>query len=107
MGQKIGVIGQGYVGLPIAIAAAKSGYSVTGVDIDENKVVKLNQGISVVEDISDVQLFEQLQNGTYRATSNYEDLKASTEITNTSVNVAFKYPYHCMLKYTDGNYLPD
>ena len=79
MGQKIGVIGQGYVGLPIAIAAAKSGYSVTGVDIDENKVVKLNQGISVVEDISDVQLFEQLQNGTYRATSNYEDLK-STEI---------------------------
>jgi UDP-N-acetyl-D-glucosamine dehydrogenase len=40
------VIGQGYVGLPLSVIAAKSGYRVYGFDIDENKVRKLKQGIT-------------------------------------------------------------
>ena len=40
---KLVIIGQGYVGLPLAMAAANSGFRVTGVDNDENKVKNLNQ----------------------------------------------------------------
>ena len=43
---RINVIGLGYVGLPLAINAAKSGYSVTGFDIDKDKIRKLQGGVS-------------------------------------------------------------
>ena len=77
MRQKVAVIGQGYVGLPLAVAAAKSGYIVTGIDIDPDKVKKLNSGISAVEDILNIEVLEQLQSGSYKATSSYEDLKSA------------------------------
>ena len=41
---KIGVIGLGYVGLPLAIEFTNAGYNVTGIDIDENKVDLINSG---------------------------------------------------------------
>ena len=58
MFKKIAVIGQGYVGLPLSIEAAKSGFNVIGIDIDVEKVSILNSGKSVVEDISDDQIIE-------------------------------------------------
>lgn len=46
---KIGIIGQGYVGLPLAICFAKKGFQVTGLEIDSKKVKAINQGKSYLE----------------------------------------------------------
>jgi UDP-N-acetyl-D-glucosamine dehydrogenase len=50
---KIGIVGLGYVGLPLAVSFAEAGHEVTGVDSDPGRVEALNQGRSYVEDISD------------------------------------------------------
>ena len=49
----ISVIGLGYVGLPLAISAAQSGYEVYGIDVDQLKIDLIKSGKSPVEDISD------------------------------------------------------
>ena len=49
----VAIIGQGYVGLPLAVAAATAGWKVIGVDSLESKVAKINSGSSPVEDVSD------------------------------------------------------
>ena len=56
----IAIIGQGYVGLPLALAAAKAGFSVIGIDSNKDIVEKLNQGISTIEDISDSMLAKNI-----------------------------------------------
>ena len=48
---KIGVIGLGYVGLPLVIEFCKQGFSVTGFDVDEKKVLALKQGKSYIKHI--------------------------------------------------------
>ena len=48
----IGVCGMGYVGLPLAAATAKSGFTVIGFDIDESKVQLLNSGTSYIDAVS-------------------------------------------------------
>ena len=50
----IGIIGMGYVGLPLVLRYTEAGYRVVGIDIDEEKVNKLNQGLSFIEHISSV-----------------------------------------------------
>ncbi len=47
----VAVIGLGYVGLPLAVALAEAGYTVTGIDKDANKVASVNRGESYIEDI--------------------------------------------------------
>src|SRR5262249_3995283 len=49
---KVGIMGLGYVGLPLAVAFAEEGHDVAGVDIDARKVDALGRGTSYVEDIS-------------------------------------------------------
>jgi len=49
----VGIVGMGYVGLPLAVAFAQAGCRVTAVDIDDAKVAQLNAGESYVEDVSD------------------------------------------------------
>ena len=49
---KIAIIGQGYVGLPLSIAACNSGYTVVGIDSDEKKIRSINTGLSPIEDVS-------------------------------------------------------
>ena len=49
---RAGVIGLGYVGLPLAVTIAKAGFSVTGIDVDRRKVKCIRNGISVVSDVS-------------------------------------------------------
>ena len=56
MTTKIAVVGLGYVGLPLAISAAESGFLVNGIDINSVKVDFINSGKSPVEDISDLQI---------------------------------------------------
>jgi UDP-N-acetyl-D-glucosamine dehydrogenase len=48
---KIAIIGQGYVGLPLAVEFAKAGFSITGIEISENKVALINQGVSFIPDV--------------------------------------------------------
>jgi UDP-N-acetyl-D-glucosamine dehydrogenase len=52
----VGVIGVGYVGLPLAVAFAEAGESVVAIDIDEGKVAAIIAGESYVEDISSERL---------------------------------------------------
>ncbi|WP_022871631.1 nucleotide sugar dehydrogenase [Yaniella halotolerans] len=62
------VIGQGYVGLPLSQAAAKAGFKVTGLEVNQDVVDGLNSGSSHVEDISENDLRIMLENG-YQATT--------------------------------------
>lgn len=71
---KIVVIGQGYVGLPIAMHAAKAGYDVVGFDLNSNLVSDLNSGNSHIEDIPNIELAKVVQSGSYIATSNPENI---------------------------------
>ena len=48
---RLGVIGLGYVGLPLAIEFARAGFHVVGYDVDENKVAALNAGKSYIPDV--------------------------------------------------------
>ena len=79
MDVNIAIIGQGYVGLPLALAAAKAGFSVIGIDSNKEIVGKLNQGISTIEDISDSTLAENISAKKYRASYDYKDI-VSAEI---------------------------
>ena len=53
---RVGVIGMGYVGLPLAVTIARKGLKVTGFDIDTNPVAALNGGKSHIEAVSDEEL---------------------------------------------------
>ena len=63
------VFGQGYVGLPLALAAVKSGFKVTGLDNNTERVFQITEGISPVEDITNEQLSTALKSGNFRVTT--------------------------------------
>ena len=69
MKSNVVVVGQGYVGLPLAMAAVKAGFCVEGKDISELKVDYLNKGISTVEDVSNEELSAAVRSGLYSATT--------------------------------------
>jgi UDP-N-acetyl-D-glucosamine dehydrogenase len=73
--RKVVIVGQGYVGLPVAMRAVEVGYTVVGVDLDKNRIDSLNLGESYVDDISNVQLQAALDSGRYIATTDYEDTR--------------------------------
>ena len=60
------IVGQGYVGLPLAMRAVAAGYDVVGYDVDEHRVKALAAGTSFVEDISDADIGAALASGRYR-----------------------------------------
>ena len=66
---KVVVVGQGYVGLPLAIRAAAVGYRVTGYDIDDGRVKRLMAGDSYIQDVPSSHLQQALRSGHYRASS--------------------------------------
>lgn len=66
---RVVVVGQGYVGLPVAMAACEVGWDVVGFDLDRPKVEMLSAGVSPVEDITAPVLTAALASGRYRATS--------------------------------------
>ena len=65
---KIGVIGLGYVGLPLCLTLADKGFATTGFDIDESKIELLSQGGSYISHIEDVSIKKQVDNGRLTAT---------------------------------------
>lgn len=70
---KVVVIGQGYVGLPVAMRAVAVGYEVVGIDIDQRRVDSLLAGESYVGDISAEELSSALESGRYLPSVSYED----------------------------------
>ena len=64
---RVVVVGQGYVGLPLAMRAVDAGHTVVGLDADARRVARLTAGESYVEDISDATLAEALESGRYTA----------------------------------------
>ena len=71
--EKLVVIGQGYVGLPLAMRAVAAGFDVVGLDLDESRVKQLAAGESFVEDISAARLSRALGTGRYHPTTEYAD----------------------------------
>ena len=71
--QRTVVVGQGYVGLPVAMAAVRAGYDVTGIELNEARAKSLMAGDSYIEDISSERLGEALATGRYRASTSFDD----------------------------------
>ncbi|MGY3201286.1 nucleotide sugar dehydrogenase [Streptomyces sp. TE5632] len=74
MKSKVVVVGQGYVGLPLAVRAALAGHQVVGYDVDTDRVKRLIRGESYVEDVPDRQLAVVLDQGSYLPTTEPADL---------------------------------
>ena len=64
----IGVIGLGYVGLPLAIEFAKAGFNVSGIDVDDKKIAAINKGNNYISDIDDSLLMDLVKKGKLKAT---------------------------------------
>jgi UDP-N-acetyl-D-glucosamine dehydrogenase len=77
----LAIVGQGYVGLPLAMAAVDAGWTVLGVDNFEPKVSQINSGSSPVEDISDTQLQTAISEGSYLATTDFSKVSQASVIT--------------------------
>lgn len=71
---RIGVIGLGYVGLPLAMGWARAGFRVTGLDVDERRVGLCSQGISWISDVPSDELAELVQGGYLTATTDMQVL---------------------------------
>lgn len=71
--KKAVIVGQGYVGLPVAMRAVEVGYDVVGLDIDERRIVALSNGESFVGDITNDELRRRLDSGRYLPTTSYAD----------------------------------
>ncbi|HZK12120.1 MAG TPA: nucleotide sugar dehydrogenase [Atribacterota bacterium] len=71
----LGVIGLGYVGLPLAVEKAKAGYKTIGFDMQEKKVLMVNEGQNYIKDIIDSDLKEVVDKGLLQATIDYSFIK--------------------------------
>ena len=76
----MGVIGLGYVGLPLAVEFARAGFDVTGFDVDDTKVASVNQGRSHIPDVSDLDLCAAVKSGHLGATTDMSRLGAMDAI---------------------------
>ena len=72
---KIGVIGLGYVGLPLAIEFTNAGYEVIGIDVDKNKIDSINEGKNYIQDIDDNILRNAVTKGHLKATNMFDIVK--------------------------------
>ena len=77
----LAIIGQGYVGLPLAMAAVDAGWSVIGIEKSVSRVNQLNSGSSPVEDISDTRLARALAANKFMASNNPADVSAASVVT--------------------------
>ena len=72
---KVGIIGMGYVGLPMAQLAASQGFSVIGIDTDTEKVTMINQGESYIQDVSSEDIRQLVHDKKLWASNDYSLLK--------------------------------
>ena len=72
---RLGVIGLGYVGLPLAVELGQAGFRVTGLDIDERRVAALGKGRSYIQDVPSPMLKELVKTGKFQPTTDFGTLK--------------------------------
>lgn len=80
MATQISVIGQGYVGLPLALAICNAGYSTIGIDSSVFRISELQSSKSGIEDISDNEIATALASGKYKPTTDYSEVRNSNVI---------------------------
>ncbi len=68
---RVGIVGLGYVGLPLATEFAKAGFHVTGIDVERSKVDDLNRGISHVQDVPSEEVAELVREKRFHATTDF------------------------------------
>ncbi len=77
---KIGIIGLGYVGLPLAVAATNAGFSVIGFDIDPARVGRINRGETVIKHLDGSVLASCIEQNTFEATADFDRLSEADAI---------------------------
>lgn len=77
---KIGIVGMGYVGLPLGLRFIDVGFHVTGFDVDEDKVTKLRAGESYIEHIPGAKITEGVATGRFEATTDFADVASQDAI---------------------------
>src|SRR3974377_493382 len=68
---RVGIVGLGYVGLPLAVEFANAGFAVTGIDVQEAKVKGLKLGTSHVQDVPDSDVARLVDAGNFDATTDF------------------------------------
>lgn len=68
---KVGVVGLGYVGLPLAVEKANAGYKTIGFDVQDTKVNMVNEGKNYIGDVMDAELSELVSKGLLKATTDF------------------------------------
>ena len=81
---RVGVVGLGYVGLPLAVEFGKAGFSVTGIDLQQSKVDQINRGLSYVQDVPEHEISELRREKKLAATS---DFRAVAELDTINICV--------------------
>src|SRR5262245_50209761 len=71
---RAGVVGLGYVGLPLAVELARAGFETTGIDVDARKVEAVNRGTSYIPDVPTPDLSALVSSGTLRATADFSSV---------------------------------
>ena len=84
---RVGIVGLGYVGLPLAVEFAKAGFAVTGIDVQESKIAKLKRGESYVQDVPTEALRPLVESGKFSATT---DFSAVADL--DTINIAVPTP---------------
>ena len=69
---KIGVIGLGYVGLPLAVEFAHKGFMVLGIDNDTAKIEKIGSGVNYIDDVENAKFVKAVDDGLLKATTSYD-----------------------------------
>jgi len=77
----VAIIGQGYVGLPLTMAAIRAGWKVIGIENSPEKYEGISAGISPVEDVSSSDIQEVLRSGQYRISKSVSDVKFASIVT--------------------------
>ena len=72
---RVGVVGLGYVGLPLVVEMAHAGFDVIGIDIQESKVNSINKGVSYIQDVPTSVLRPLVKAGKIRATTDFSVVK--------------------------------
>src|SRR5690606_30832372 len=71
----IGVIGLGYVGLPLCMEMVRGGFTVYGIDLDSHKVESLQNGKSYIQDVPSAEVAAAIQTGRFMPTDNYHTVQ--------------------------------
>ncbi|GAB4524945.1 MAG: nucleotide sugar dehydrogenase [Anaerolineae bacterium] len=94
------VIGLGYVGLPLAVELAETGYTVIGLDVNTDKVLQINRGESYISDVPSARLKPLVESGQLCATSDYNELRHVD-----SINICVPTPLSKKTRDPDMSYI--